>query len=449
MFRRIAILTLMSAAALACNKPDSGDGGKGAPAAGDGKVTAPTGAPAAAGADVIRIGVLNDMSGLYADLSGEGSVVAARMAVEEAGGKVADKPIEVISADHRNKPDVGSAVARGWLENEGVDVIVDVPTSSVALAVNEVVRGQNKVFIASGPAAADLTGTACSPNTVHWTYDTWALANGTGREVVRSGGKTWFFITADYAFGQALERDVTKVVLENGGKVVGGVKHPLNNTDFSSFLVQAQASKAQVIGMANAGGDTINTIKQASEFGLGKAGGQQLAGLLVFISDVHALGLDVAGGLMLTSSFYWDRDDATRAWSKKFAEKHGGRMPTMVQAGVYAGVKHYLKAVAEVKDEKDGKAVVDAMKRIPTDDPLFGKGTIRSERAQAAPGVPLPGQDQGRVEGSVGLLQAGARDPGRPGVRGSGQDRLSAGDRRGRRRQGRCQGRRRQGRCEG
>jgi len=376
MFRRIAMLTLMSAAALACNKPESGDGGKGAePAKGDGKVTAPSGATAAPGASAIRIGVLNDMSGLYADLSGEGSVVAARMAVEEVGGKVGDKVVEIVSADHRNKPDVGSAVARRWLENEGVDMIIDVPTSSVALAVTEVTRGQNKVFIASGPAAAELTGSACSPNTVHWTYDTWALANGTGREVVRSGGKTWFFITADYAFGQALERDVTKVVVENGGKVLGGVRHPLNNTDFSSFLMQAQASKAQVIGMANAGGDVINTIKQASEFGLGK-GDQKLAGLLVFISDVHALGLDVAGGLMLTSSFYWDRDDATRAWSRKFAERHGNRMPTMVQAGVYAGVRHYLKALAEVKDESDGRAVVEAMKRIPTDDPLFGKGTI-------------------------------------------------------------------------
>jgi branched-chain amino acid transport system substrate-binding protein len=379
MVRRIAILTLTSALALACNK-DKGEGesGKSGDDKGEGKVTTPTapaGESASAGSAGVRIGVLTDMSGLYSDLAGQGSVEAARMAVEDAGGKVAGKTIEVIFADHQNKPDVGSAVARRWLENEGVDVIVDVPTSSVALAVNELTRAQNKVFVASGPAAADLTGKACSPNTVHWTYDTWALANGTGGEVVRSGGKTWFFITADYAFGQALERDVTKVVTENGGKVVGSVKHPLNNTDFSSFLMQAQGSKAQVIGMANAGGDTINTIKQASEFGLGK-NGQKLAGLLVFISDVHALGLDVAGGLMLTTAFYWDHNDQTRAWSKKFGEKRDGRMPTMVQAGVYAGVRHYLKAVAEVGDESDGKKVVDAMKRIPTDDPLFGKGTI-------------------------------------------------------------------------
>ena len=379
MVRRIAILTLTSALALACNK-DKGEGGgeKGGEGKGEGKVTAETGTAgekSGAGAAGIRIGVLTDMSGLYADLSGEGSVEAAKMAVEEAGGKVAGKTIEVISADHRNKPDVGSAVARRWLENEGVDVIVDVPTSSVALAVNELTRAQNKVFIASGPASADLTGKACSPNTVHWTYDTWALANGTGGEVVRSGGKTWFFITADYAFGQALERDVTKVVTEAGGKVLGGVKHPLNNTDFSSFLMQAQGSKAQVIGLANAGGDTINTIKQAAEFGLGKSG-QKLAGLLVFISDVHALGLDVAGGLMLTTAFYWDHDDGTREWSKKFAARHDGKMPTMVQAGVYAGVRHYLKAVAEAGDESDGRKVVEAMKKIPTDDPLFGKGTI-------------------------------------------------------------------------
>jgi branched-chain amino acid transport system substrate-binding protein len=231
------------------------------------------------------------------------------------------------------------------------------------------------VFIPSGPAAAELTGPNCSPNTVHWTYDTWALANGTGREVVRSGGKTWFFITADYAFGQSLEKEVTAVVVDSGGKVVGGVRHPLNNTDFSSFLLQAQGSKAQVIGMANAGGDTINTIKQAAEFGITEKG-QKLAGLLVFLSDVHALGLDVAGGLMLTTAFYWDRDDATRAWSKKFGERRGGRMPTMVQAGVYAGIRHYLKAVAEVGSEADGVKVVEAMKKIPTDDPLFGKGTI-------------------------------------------------------------------------
>ncbi len=376
MVRRIAILSITSAVALACSK-GGGEGKEGEGKEGEGKMAAtpPSGAPPAAGSAAIRIGVLNDMSGLYADLSGEGSVEAARMAVEEVGGKIGDKTIAVVFADHRNKPDVGSAVARRWLENEGVDVIVDVPTSSVALAVNELTRAQNKVFLASGPAAAELTGSACSPNTVHWTYDTWALANGTGREVVRSGGKSWFFITADYAFGQALERDVSAAVKESGGKVLGGVRHPLNNTDFSSFLMQAQGSKSEVIGMANAGGDVINTIKQASEFGLGKSG-QRLAGLLVFISDVHALGLDVAGGLMLTSAFYWDRDDGTRAWSQKFAERRGGRKPTMVQAGVYAAVRHYLKAVAEVGDQQDGRAVTAAMKRIPTDDAPFGKGTI-------------------------------------------------------------------------
>jgi branched-chain amino acid transport system substrate-binding protein len=370
--RRFAVFTLVGALALACNKPEGEKSGESDPGAGS-KVT--SGAPSGAGATAIRIGVLNDMSGPYADLSGEGSVHAARMAVEEVGGKIGDKPIEIISADHRNKPDVGSAVARRWMENDAVDLIIDVPTSSVALAVTELTRAQNKVFIASGPAAAELTGAACTPNTVHWTYDTYALANGTGREVVRTGGKSWYFITADYAFGHALERDVSAVVRESGGKVVGSVRHPLNNSDFSSFLMQAQGSKAQVIGMANAGGDVINTIKQASEFGLGKDG-QKLAGLLVFISDVHALGLDVAGGLLLTSSFYWDRDDQTRAWSKKFGEGREGRMPTMVQAGVYAGVRHYLKAVKEIGDESDGRKVVETMKRIPTDDPLFGKGTI-------------------------------------------------------------------------
>jgi branched-chain amino acid transport system substrate-binding protein len=325
---------------------------------------------------VIKIGVLNDQSGLYADLAGQGSVTAAKMAVEDFGGKVGDVPIEVIFADHQNKPDVGSSIARQWYDADGVDVIVDVPTSSVALAVSGVTKDKNKVFLGSGPGTSDLTGKACSPNTVHWTYDTYALANTTGKAEVQAGGKTWFFLTADYAFGQALERDTTAVVTAAGGKVLGGVKHPLNTTDFSSFLLQAQASKAQVIGLANAGGDTINSIKAASEFGIVK-GGQKLAGLLVFLTDIHSLGLQTAQGLLLSESFYWDRDAKTRAWSKKFAERSGGKMPTMVHAGVYASVLHYLKAVKALKSDADGKAVVDEMKKLPTDDPLFGKGTIR------------------------------------------------------------------------
>ena len=343
--------------------------------------------PLAARADftgkTIKIGVLNDRSGLYADLAGQGSVIAAQMAVEDFG-KIPGAKVEIVFADHQNKPDVGSNIARQWYDVDGVDMIVDVPTSSVALAVSQVTRDKNKVFIGSGPGTSDLTGKACSPNTVHWTYDTYALAHTTGKAEVEAGGKTWFFLTADYAFGAALERDTSEVVKANGGQVLGDVKHPLNTTDFSSFLLQAQASKAQVIGLANAGGDTINAIKAASEFGIVK-GGQKLAGLLVFLTDIHALGLQTAQGLLLSESFYWDKNDQTRAWSKKFAQRNGGKMPTMVQAGVYAGVLHYLKAVKALKSDADGKAVVDEMKKLPTDDPLFGKGTIRVDGRKMHP----------------------------------------------------------------
>jgi branched-chain amino acid transport system substrate-binding protein len=327
--------------------------------------------------NVVKIGILNDQSGLYADLGGQGSVTAAKMAVEDFKAKEKGLNVEVIFADHQNKPDVGTQIANKWIDAEGVDVIVDTPNSGVALAVNEVVRAKGKVFINSGAASSDLTGAKCSPNTVHWTYDTWMLANGTGKAIVKTGGKTWFFITADYAFGHALERDTSEVVKKNGGQVLGDVKVPLNNQDFSSFLLQAQSSKAQIIGLANAGGDTINSIKQAAEFGIGK-GGQNLAGLLVFLSDVHGIGLEKAQGLIFTETFYWDLNDSTRAWSKRFAAAMGGKQPTMVQAGVYAGVLHYLKAVAALKSD-DGTKVVAKMKELPTDDPLFGKGTIRED----------------------------------------------------------------------
>jgi branched-chain amino acid transport system substrate-binding protein len=325
--------------------------------------------------NVVKIGVLNDQSGLYADLGGQGSVLATKMAIEDFKAKEKGLNVEVIFADHQNKPDIGTQIANKWIDNEGVDVIVDVPNSGVALAVNEVVRNKHKVFINSGAASSDLTGAKCSPNTVHWTYDTWMLANGTGKAIVKTGGDTWFFITADYAFGHALERDTANVVKANGGKVLGDVKVPLNNQDFSSFLLQAQASKAKIIGLANAGGDTINSIKQASEFGIVK-GGQNLAGLLVFLTDVHGIGLDKAQGLILTETFYWDLNDQTRAFTKRFAAANGGKYPTMVHAGVYAGVLHYLKAVAALKSD-DGTKVVEQMKKMPTDDPLFGKGEIR------------------------------------------------------------------------
>jgi branched-chain amino acid transport system substrate-binding protein len=333
--------------------------------------------------NVIKIGVLSDMSSLYTDLAGAGSVVAARMAVEDSGIEKRGIKVEIVSADHQNKPDVGSSIARQWYDTEKVDVIVDVPNSGVALAVNQITRDKNKVFLANGPASSDLTGKACSPNTVHWTYDTWMLAHGTGGAIVKQGGDSWFFITADYAFGHALERDTADVVKAAGGKVVGDVKVPLNTQDFSSFLLQAQQSKAKIIGLANAGGDTTNSIKQAAEFGIVK-GGQNLAGLLVFLTDVHALGLNTAQGLILTNTFYWDLNDQTRAFAKRFAPQDKGIYPTMVHAGVYASVLHYLKAVEALKSDDGGK-VVAKMKEMPTDDPLFGKGTIRADGRKIHP----------------------------------------------------------------
>ena len=324
----------------------------------------------------VKIGVLNDRSGVYADLAGEGSVVAAKMAVEDFGAADKDINVEIVSADHQNKPDVGSTIARQWYDEQGVDVIADVPTSSVALAVNEITREKNKIMLNSGAGTTELTGAQCSPNTVHWTYDTFALANGTGGAMVREGGKKWFFITADYAFGHSLEEETIKVVEAAGGEVVGKVRHPFPGTDFSSYLLQAQSSGADVIGLANAGGDTINAVKQASEFGITQ-GGQDLAGLLIFLTDIHALGLPTAQGLVLTEAFYWDLNDGTRDWSKRFAERHGGKMPTMVQAGVYASVLHYLKAV-EATGGKDSTAVMAKMKEMPSDDPLFGKGQIEA-----------------------------------------------------------------------
>ena len=333
---------------------------------------------------VIKIGVLTDMSSLYADLSGQGSVIAARMAVEDFGAAKKGMKVEIVSADHQNKADVGSGIARQWLDTDKVDVIVDTPNSGVALAVTQIVKEKGKAFLVSGAASSDLTGKACSPNTIHWTYDTWALANGTGSAIVKTGGDSWFFITADYAFGHALERDTEAVVLKNGGKVLGKVRHPLNTADFSSFLLQAQSSKAKIIGLANAGGDTTNAIKQAAEFGIVK-GGQNLAGLLVFITDVHALGLQTAQGLIFTEAFYWDLNDKTRAFAKRFAELDRGIHPTMVHAGVYSAVTHYLKAVEALKSDADGKAVVAKMKELPTDDKLFGKGTVREDGRKIHP----------------------------------------------------------------
>ncbi len=324
----------------------------------------------------LKLGVLNDRSGVYADLAGEGSVVAARMAVEDFGAADKGINVEIISADHQNKPDIGSSIAREWYERDGVDAILDVPTSSVALAVADITAKMDKVFIDSGAGSTELTGAQCKPTTIHWTYDTAALANGTGKAVTDAGGKKWFFLTADYAFGHSLEEQTAKVVEANGGEVVGTVNVPFPATDFSSFLLQAQGSGADVIGLANAGGDTVNAIKQASEFGITQAG-QKLAALLMFVTDVHALGAQTAQGLSLTEAFYWDQNDDTREWSKRFEERHGSK-PTMVQAGVYSGTMHYLRAV-EAVGGKDSKAVIAKMKETPFDDPLFGKGHIRGD----------------------------------------------------------------------
>ncbi|MGY3240193.1 branched-chain amino acid transport system substrate-binding protein [Bradyrhizobium sp. USDA 4472] len=325
----------------------------------------------------VKIGALSDQSGLYADLGGPGSTLAAQMAVEDSGLAAKGWKIDIISGDHQNKPDIGTAIARQWFDVDKVDVIVDVPNSGVALAVNNVVKEKNGVYINSGAATSDLTNAQCSPNTVHWTYDTYMLAHTTGQALVKAGGDTWFFLTADYAFGAALERDTTAVITANGGKVVGGVKHPLNTPDFSSFLLQAQASKAKIIGLANAGGDTTNTIKQAAEFGIVK-GGQKLAALLLFLTDIKAIGLETAQGLNFTETFYWDMNDQTRAFSKRFAGKmKNSAPPTMVQAGVYAGVRHYLKALDALGgNPHDGIKVVEKMKSMPTEDDLFGKGEI-------------------------------------------------------------------------
>ncbi len=331
--------------------------------------------------DRVKIGVLNDRSGLYADLSGEGSVIAARMAAEDFGGTVLGAPIEIVSADHQNKPDVGASVAREWFDVAGVDMITDVPTSSVALAVQEVAREKNRVFINSGAGSTALTNESCTPTSFHWTYDTYALAVGTGQAVVQEGGDSWFFITADYEFGQSLEENTARVVEANGGQVLGEVRHPLSTADFSSYLLQAQGSGAKVIGLANAGTDTTNAIKQASEFGIVQSG-QSLAGLLLFISDVHSLGLETAQGLVLTTGFYWNLNDKTRAWSERFFERHGA-MPTMVQAGVYSGVLHYLEAI-EAAGTDEAQAVAEQMREMPVDDGILtDNGTVQANGRMA------------------------------------------------------------------
>ncbi len=375
--------------------------------------------PALAQDKTVKIGVLNDMSSLYADIGGPNSVVAIKMAVEDSGLTKKGWKIEVVSGDHQNKPDVGVNIARQWIDNDKVDAIADTPNSGVALAVNNLVKEKNAVLLNSGAATADLTGKACTPNTVSFTYDTYMLANGTGKALTKAGGDTWFFLTSDYAFGHALERDTSAVVTANGGKVLGSVRHPINSSDFSSFLLQAQASKAKVIGLANAGGDTTNAIKQAAEFGI-VAGGQKLAALLLFINDVHSLGLKTAQGLTFTESFYWDMNDATRAWSKRFsALASKNAMPSMTQAGNYAMVLHYLKAMEALGgNPHDGAKVVAKMKELPTDDPLFGKGPLRADGRRLIPAylfeVKKPGESKGPWDYYKQIATISAEDAAKP-----------------------------------
>ncbi|RIK97035.1 MAG: ABC transporter permease [Proteobacteria bacterium] len=326
--------------------------------------------------DVVKLGVLSDMSSLYSEAAGKGSVTAVEMAVADYGGTVKGKPIKVISADHQNKPDVGVGVARNWYDNEQVDVVLDVPNSSVALAVQDLTREKNKLLIISGSGSSDLTGKACSPNGIQWTYDTYALANVAGRATVTAGDDTWFFITADYAFGAALERDASEVVEAGGGKVIGSVRHPLNASDFSSLLLQAQASKAKVVALANAGGDTSTAIRQAAGFGLGR-GGQKLLALLMQITDAHAIGLKEGRGLLVTDGFYWDLNDGSRAFAKAFFDKTG-RMPTMIQAGLYSATLHYLKAIDQSGTDEAQK-VVAQMKATPVNDFFAQNGKVRED----------------------------------------------------------------------
>ncbi|MCJ2059773.1 ABC transporter substrate-binding protein [Methylobacterium sp. J-048] len=331
----------------------------------------------------VKVGVLNDMSGVYSDTGGKGSVVAAKMAVEDFARTNKDVQVEIVSADHQNKPDVGAAIARQWYDRDSVDAILDVPTSSVALAVSQVTREKNKIFIDSGAGTTELTGKQCSPNTIQWTYDTYALAHGTAGAMLKRGGDTWYFLTADYAFGLSLQNEAAAVIDKGGGRVLGAARVPFPANDVSSFLLQAQASGAKVVGLANAGGDTINAVKQAHEFGL-TDGGQKLAALLIYAVDVHAIGLQTAQGLVLTESFYWDLNPGTRAFSERFYKRHGDTMPTMNQAGVYASLLHYLKAVAAVKST-DPQATMAWMKANPTDDPLFGTGSIRADGRKVHP----------------------------------------------------------------
>ncbi len=351
--------------------------------------------------DAVRIGVLSDLSGGFADVAGPGSVIAAQMAAEDFGGRAAGLPVQILSGDHQSRADVGSGIARRWTDAEGVDAVVDLPNSAVALAVGDVVRNSNRTMLVTAAVASRLTGDACSPNAIHYSLDTWSMSNVPSRALVQQGGATWFYITADYAFGHDLERQSAEAVTRAGGRVVGQVRHPLGTTDFSSVLLQAQASRAAVVALANSQADLINTLKQSAEFGLARRG-QRVLGLAVYIPDIVALGLEATQGAIITDNWYWDLNEGTRAFARRFAERHGGRVPTTLQANVYAAVTHYLKAIDAEGGSTDGRAVVGRMKAMPTDDPLFGRGSIRADGRRLSPvyvfQVKVPAESTGRYD---------------------------------------------------
>ncbi|WP_268921300.1 ABC transporter substrate-binding protein [Siccirubricoccus phaeus] len=351
--------------------------------------------------EAVRIGIMSDLSGSFADVAGPGSVVAAQLAAEDFGGRAARLPVQILSGDHQNRADTGSAIARRWFDTEGVDAIVDLPNSAVALAVGEVARNANRVALVTAAVASRLTGDLCSPNLIHYSLDTWSMSNVPSRALVQQGGTSWFYVTADYAFGHDLEKQSSEAVTLAGGRVLGSVRHPLGTTDFSSVLLQAQASRASVVALANSQADFINSMKQASEFGLVRRG-QRVVGLAVYISDIVSLGLETTQGAIVVGNFYWDLTDGTRGFARRFAERSGGRMPTDLQANVYAAVTHYLKAVEALGNSTDGRAVVARMKATPTEDAVFGSGQIRADGRRISPvyvfQVKAPAASTGRYD---------------------------------------------------
>ncbi len=351
--------------------------------------------------DAVRIGILSDLSGSFADVAGPGSVVAAQLAAEDFGGRTAGLPVQILSGDHQNRPDTGSALARRWFDTEGVDAVVDLPNSAIALAVGEVARSANRVALVTAAVSSRLTGDACSPNLIHYSLDTWSMSNVPSRALVQSGGTTWFYVTADYAFGHDLEKQSMDAVTRAGGRVLGSVRHPLGTTDFSSVLLQAQASRASIVALSNSQADFINSMKQAAEFGLARRG-QRVVGLAVYVSDIVSLGLEATQGATVVGNWYWDLNEGTRSFARRFGERMGGRMPTDLQANVYAAVTHFLRAADALGSSTDGRAVVAKMKALPTDDSIFGRGMIRADGRRVSPvyvfNVKSPAASRGRYD---------------------------------------------------